>query len=139
VSLQEALAEPLEMLPLCASVLPDTDELSARILQEETQAEMLEEEPSGEMLFNLIGATLCVCTAALAAGLTLGMLGMDPLMLLIKERASEDPKERQQAHLLLPLVKQHHRLLVTLLLMNSISNEGKLHSPTYSSQTCTTH
>ena len=83
-----------------------------------------EEESPDTILMNFVGATVCVCVAALAAGLTLGMLGLDPLMLLIKERASDNPTERTQARQLLPLVKQHHRLLVTLLLMNSIANEA---------------
>ena len=54
----------------------------------------------------------------------MGMLSLDPLMLTIKLRASRDELERQQAKLLLPLVQQHHRLLVSLLLLNSISNEA---------------
>ena len=70
------------------------------------------------------GALICISIAALAAGLTLGMLGMDPLMLLIKQRASDDPVEREQASTLLPVVKQRHRLLVTLLLMNAVANEA---------------
>jgi metal transporter CNNM len=52
------------------------------------------------------------------------MLAMDPLMLLIKERAGETEEERKMASTLLPIVNQHHRLLVTLLLMNSIANEA---------------
>jgi metal transporter CNNM len=87
-------------------------------------ASPVENESPDELLMNFVGAAVCVGVAALAAGLTLGMLGMDPLMLLIKERASDDPLERQRARQLLPLVQQHHRLLVTLLLMNSIANEA---------------
>ncbi|GAX28949.1 hypothetical protein FisN_20Lh274 [Fistulifera solaris] len=74
--------------------------------------------------FNLLAAGFCVSLAAVAAGLTLGMLAMDPLMLLIKERAGETEEERKMASTLLPIVNQHHRLLVTLLLMNSIANEA---------------
>jgi Mg2+/Co2+ transporter CorB len=74
--------------------------------------------------WNAAAALTCVGLAAVAAGLTLGMLDLDPLMLLIKERAAAKPVERRQAKRLLPMVKQHHRLLVTLLLMNSIANEA---------------
>ena len=81
-------------------------------------------EESSEEIINAIGALVCISIAALAAGLTLGMLGIDPLLLLIKIRASDDPVERQQAATLLPIVKQHHRLLVTLLLMNAVANEA---------------
>jgi CBS domain containing-hemolysin-like protein len=69
-------------------------------------------------------ALLCVCTAALAAGLTMGLLSLDPLLLLIKMRAGATKLEQDQAASLLPLVKQHHLLLVTLLLLNSIANEA---------------
>jgi CBS domain containing-hemolysin-like protein len=96
---------------------------SERVL---VSAEELEED-SSEMLttlLNLLAALACVTTAALAAGLTLGLLGLDPLMLLIKQRAGETPEERQMATDLLPIVKQHHLLLVTLLLMNASSNEA---------------
>ena len=86
------------------------------------ERETMEEEESFERngsksfyLKNGIGAFLCVCTAALAAGLTMGMLSLDPLMLHIKERAGSVEEERQQAASLLPLVKQHHMLLVSLL------------------------
>eukprot|EP00594_Rhizosolenia_setigera_P012174 CAMPEP_0178980524 /NCGR_PEP_ID=MMETSP0789-20121207/26547_1 /TAXON_ID=3005 /ORGANISM="Rhizosolenia setigera, Strain CCMP 1694" /LENGTH=444 /DNA_ID=CAMNT_0020670953 /DNA_START=311 /DNA_END=1645 /DNA_ORIENTATION=+ len=66
----------------------------------------------------------CVTLAALAAGLTMGLLSIDPLELVIKQRASSSEVEKKQASLLLPIVKDHHRLLVTLLLLNSIANEA---------------
>eukprot|EP00977_Amphora_coffeiformis_P029897 scaffold43368_cov214-Amphora_coffeaeformis.AAC.3 len=127
-------------LPLCPTTTENDEESSSssssaqppqksyprhRFLQESAAEEKdFVSEPPKELLINFIGATVCVCIAALAAGLTLGMLGMDPLLLLIKERASDSATERAQAKQLLPLVKQHHRLLVTLLLMNSIANEA---------------
>lgn len=112
---------PDNTLPLCAVQQP----YIYRQLQETTTADNpAAEETPDELLINFIGAAVCVCVAALAAGLTLGLLGMDPLMLLIKERASDNDLERKRARQLLPLVRQHHRLLVTLLLMNSIANEA---------------
>jgi metal transporter CNNM len=86
-----------------------------------------DEEPPQSLLgyvLNGLAATLCVGLAALAAGLTLGLLGLDPLMLLIKERAATSEQERSMAKSLLPIVQQHHRLLVTLLLMNACANEA---------------
>ena len=76
------------------------------------------------ILHNLLAAVVCVGIAALAAGLTLGLLGLDPLVLLIKQRAATSPHEQQAARKLLPIIKQHHRLLVTLLLMNAAANEA---------------
>jgi len=73
---------------------------------------------------NLLCAIACVCTAALAAGLTMGLLSLDPLQLLIKERAASAEEERKAARALLPIVRQHHLLLVSLLLMNALANEA---------------
>jgi len=73
---------------------------------------------------NAMLATLCVTTAALAAGLTMGLMSLDPLMLTIKMRAAATQKEREQATALLPVVQQHHLLLVTLLLLNAMANEA---------------
>lgn len=76
---------------------------------------------------NALLSLSCVMLAALAAGLTMGMLSLDPLSLEIKRRASTDPIERQWSSELLPLLVGHskrHRLLCSLLLMNSIANEA---------------
>jgi len=71
----------------------------------------------------LLAAT-CVTIAALAAGLTMGLLSLDPLMLTIKMTAAATEQERKQATALLPVVQQHHLLLVTLLLLNAMANEA---------------
>jgi len=86
-----------------------------------------EEFHGGDASFYLLNggmAAICVTMAALAAGLTMGLLSLDPLMLLIKIRAGENKAERDQAASLLPIVQQHHRLLVSLLLMNACANEA---------------
>jgi metal transporter CNNM len=75
-------------------------------------------------LRNSLLSTLCVVVAALAAGLTMGLMSLDPLMLHIKKRAGATEQERQQAAALLPVVKKHHLLLVTLLLLNALANEA---------------
>ena len=86
-----------------------------------------EEFHGGDANFYLVNggmAAICVTMAALAAGLTMGLLSLDPLMLLIKIRAGANKAERDQAASLLPIVQQHHRLLVSLLLMNACANEA---------------
>ena len=50
-------------------------------------------------------------------------MSIDPLFLAIKMRSGSE-EEKDQAGRILPLVKQHHRLLVTLLLLNSLANEA---------------
>jgi CBS domain containing-hemolysin-like protein len=74
-----------------------------------------------EWHFNLVRtilAILCVLVNSLACGLTVGLLSLDPLVLMIKARTG-DAVQAAQAHALLPLVKQRHLLLVTLLLLNT--------------------
>lgn len=85
--------------------------------------------------FSVASATLCVVCAALAAGLTMGLVSLEPfdlhLTLAMKEEdvASVEEQQRLQgdkeaAQQLLPLKQDHHLLLVTLLLMNSLANEA---------------
>jgi len=78
---------------------------------------------ASQTFMNIFMALVCVCVAALAAGLTMGMVSIEPLQLLIKMRVGT-PLEKKHANALLPLVQQHHRLLVTLLLCNSLANEA---------------
>ena len=82
---------------------------------------------SYQSLTNILLSVLCVLMAALAAGLTMGMLSLDPLQLEIKRRASPSSLERERCASLLPLLvghSQRHRLLVSLLLLNSLANEA---------------
>ena len=79
-------------------------------------------------------AFACVCIAALAAGLTVGLVSIDPFDLQViletEEADMETDEEREKlkrekhsAAKLLPIVRRHHLLLVTLLLLNSVANE----------------
>jgi hypothetical protein len=98
---------------------PVTDGVSRKLEGEEFV------RPEGAALYvNIICAFVCVCMAALAAGLTMGLLSLDEMMLLIKERAGSTERERKAAASLLPIVRQHHLLLVSLLLMNALANEA---------------
>jgi len=139
-SKQEVRHRELDNVPVCSELSrkssPTKDNVSLRrrklrwLVETENSLSSAEseslatEDGPGVIIFNVCAALFCVTLAALAAGLTLGLLGLDPLVLLIKQRAAVDPKEKAMASQLLPIVKQHHRLLVTLLLMNSIANEA---------------
>jgi metal transporter CNNM len=68
-------------------------------------------------------ALVCVVLAALAAGLTMGLVSQEILDLRIKEMAG-NTDEKIQARKVIPLIKDHHRLLVTLLLLNAAANEA---------------
>jgi len=71
-------------------------------------------------------ATLfCVMISAMASGLYIGLLALDPLLLVIKSRTSKSEKERKRANQLLTiLVHQKHQLLVTLLIINCMAAEA---------------
>ena len=70
-----------------------------------------------------IGALFCVTCAALAAGMTMGLLSLDQLKLKIK-LAVGTTQEKQAAIKILPIISNHHLLLCTLLLFNSVANEA---------------
>jgi len=93
-------------------------------------------EPVGsfEFYLNASLAFCCVCVAGMAAGLTMGLLAIEPfrLQILLESRvedctsgrqARQLEKEQNSARKILPIVTKHHRLLVTLLLLNSLANE----------------
>lgn len=65
----------------------------------------------------------CVVCAALAAGMTMGLLSLDSLKLRIKLRTGT-PLEIKAAKRILPLIEDHHFLLCTLLLFNAAANEA---------------
>lgn len=80
-------------------------------------------------------ALLCVFLAAIAAGMTMGLLSVEPMQLQIILNTNEADlnteaekeeliAEKKSAAAILPLVLKHHLLLVTLLLLNSIANEA---------------
>ena len=73
--------------------------------------------------YNIGMALLCVGFSAVCCGVNLGLLSTDDLHLKIK-MLSGDKDEAIAAKRLLPLMKDHHRLLVTLLLCNSLAAEA---------------
>lgn len=85
--------------------------------------------------FHVVCTIICILFAALAAGLTMGLVSLEPFDMKILIEANEADclseverdelrKEKEYAQQLYPLVSRHHLLLVTLLLMNSIANEA---------------
>ena len=57
------------------------------------------------------------------SGLTMGLLSLDIMSLEVFKRGGK-PKEQKYANRIIHLVKQHHLLLVTLLLANAIAVES---------------
>lgn len=95
------------------------DELHSRSLEDEEDIE----DTDQFFYINGIMAFTCVIVAALAAGLTMGLVSQELLDLKIKEMAG-NVDEKKQARSVIPLIKDHHRLLVTLLLINAMANEA---------------
>ena len=90
---------------------------------------------SSDYAFHVFCTFACILFAGLAAGLTMGLVSLDPFDMKILMEANEADcltevereelrKEKACAENLYPLVSRHHLLLVTLLLMNSIANEA---------------
>ena len=105
-----------------------------RLSETEAQSVMNKRRTSTYM-FHVFCTIACILFAALAAGLTMGLVSLEPFDMKILIEASEADclseeereelrKEKEYAQSLLPLISRHHLLLVTLLLMNSIANEA---------------
>lgn len=74
-------------------------------------------------LFNLTSAVLCVLSAGLGAGLTIGLLSLDIMRLRIKTMVGTE-EEKVAANTIMGVLKNHHLLLCTLLIFNSVANEA---------------
>ena len=72
---------------------------------------------------NVMWCLVLVLCVAVISGLFLGLLTLDPLDLHIILIVSISEEYKQHAKTLLPIVEQHHLVLVTLLLMNGIVYE----------------
>jgi len=73
--------------------------------------------------FYLSAAMGCVTSAALAAGLTMGLLSLDTLKLKIKTMTGSE-EEQNYARAILPLLENRHFLLCSLLVFNAAANEA---------------
>ena len=122
---QEEGVMKIHRVPAAASLDKPTTYLR-KLLETETSNDGEENTSSIFLLTNIFLVLLCVATAATAAGLTMGLLSLDPLSLEIKRRTGR-MEERKWSSTLLPLLLGHskrHRLMVSLLLMNAIANEA---------------
>lgn len=120
----------IHRVPAAAAAFSDetTTVYSRKLLEtEEDESDGEENTTSVAFLTNIFLVLLCIITAANAAGLTMGMLSLDPIMLEIKRRTSTSMEERKWSTTLLPLLLGHskrHKLMVSLLLVNAIANEA---------------
>lgn len=71
----------------------------------------------------IVMVIVCMCSGALANGLTQGLLSISPLEMAIKLRSGTEV-EKEEAHRILPIISRHHFLLCTLMLFNASANEA---------------
>ena len=94
-------------------------------LQKEKPSQLHEEstvEPgSGEFYMYIGVALICILTAGLASGLTIGLASIDRLSLEID--AKDDKEIERMTQRIFPVIDKHHWMLVTLLLMNALAME----------------
>lgn len=84
-----------------------------------SDAEGFDIKPGSVEFYEYVGICVAlVCFAGIFSGLTLGLLSLDTLNLQVLIRGGDD-KSRKYATRLMPIVKHHHLLLVTLLLANA--------------------
>jgi hypothetical protein len=72
---------------------------------------------------NLTMVFVCILCAGFASGLTQGLLSLDFTEMKIKSR-SGTPNEKKYANKLIPVIKRHHLLIVTLMLWNASATEA---------------
>mmetsp|Transcript_35459 Transcript_35459/g.81105 ORF Transcript_35459/g.81105 Transcript_35459/m.81105 type:complete len:626 (-) Transcript_35459:96-1973(-) len=134
----EAAQEPRSLGFLQASEAEEASQESRRlhdVEDDDSADEVRVEVTSPFFLTNISLAALCLLMAAFAAGLTMGLVSLEPkdveLIKAQEERDMPNDEEKQRlrddkiaADKIEPLVHDHHRLLVTLLLLNSIANEA---------------
>jgi len=86
-------------------------------------AEHHEELTPSEFLIYALGSVFLVLTSGLMSGLTVGLLSLDHMNLQILSH-SGDAKQKKYSSGILPILKNRHHLMVTLLLMNAMAMEA---------------
>jgi len=71
-----------------------------------------------------LGAAALVLVAGTMAGLTVGLLGVDPIELELRKEAELPSRDREDAKKIWDVVASHHWLLCTLLLVNAAASEA---------------
>eukprot|EP00899_Mesostigma_viride_P006283 jgi/Mesvir1/15656/Mv03260-RA.1 len=72
---------------------------------------------------DIAACVFMVCLAGICSGLTLGLLSLDTMNLEVILK-SGSPSQRSHAQRIMPLVRNHHLLLCTLLLANAAAMEA---------------
>eukprot|EP00039_Didymoeca_costata_P012445 m.179950 g.179950 ORF g.179950 m.179950 type:complete len:283 (+) comp15485_c0_seq11:234-1082(+) len=90
----------------------------------DTEAEGLEETGSGKFYAYLFISSFLILFAGAMSGLTIGLMSFDEKNLEILKLQSTNPLEKQRAKRVQFLIRDHHIILVTLLLWNAAAFES---------------
>jgi len=132
--------QPWDSLDVCQA---EYDKLFVRFVEGDETVEGVKAIDASEVLirpgtpqfYKTAATAVClVVLAALAAGLTMGLVSIDhmEMEIIVKTEEKDMPdaadrlklkQDQAAARKVLPLIQDHHKLLVTLLLLNSIANE----------------
>jgi Cyclin M transmembrane N-terminal domain len=77
--------------------------------------------------FNVMSAVLtvvCVLAGSLSTGIYVGLLSLDPLLLVVKSRTSKSEQEKRRIEALLAIIKQRHQLVATLVVTSCLAAEA---------------
>jgi metal transporter CNNM len=85
---------------------------------------VLVEHNSWFYVYNIGMVLVCIVVGATMAGLLMGIMSLDPLIVGVKARTAPSERERRQALALLPFVQNKNLVLVSLLLVNCGTNEA---------------
>jgi metal transporter CNNM len=75
-------------------------------------------------LYNGGMVVFCILAGGMMAGLLMGMMSLDPLIVSVKARTAPTEQERRKAIALLPFIQKKNLVLVSLLLVNCGTNEA---------------
>lgn len=92
-----------------------------RLLSAETAHEAPRSDPNYSTYIVMV--LICLVCAALASGLTQGLLSLDYMEMKIRSESGTDV-EQSNAAKVLPIIERHHLLLVTLMLWNATAMEA---------------
>jgi Cyclin M transmembrane N-terminal domain len=75
-------------------------------------------------VINAVLTFVCVLVGSLSTAIHVGLLSLDPLLLVVKSRTSKSAMEKRRIETLLAIIKQKHQLAVTLVVTSCLAAEA---------------
>ena len=75
-------------------------------------------------IMNAVLTLLCVLVGSLSTGMYVGLLSLDPLLLVVKSRTTKSEAEKRRIETLLAIMKQRHQLVATLVVTSCLAAEA---------------